>query len=125
MNPPANRQRRSQRLPLPVPVFVYGRAPDHSPFRDVTHMISVNAHGGLLALRMTGLLTLQTTLTPGELILVMNNTTERARICRAVYIGEEKDGKREVGIEFLRPSLDFWGVDFPPVEPTSPPNGAE
>jgi len=104
-----NGQRRSQRLPLQVPVCVYGRAADNNLFRETTNTLSVNAHGGLLALTAS--------VNRDQAIFVLNITAQEARACRVVYIGQEQDGKREVGIEFLRVAPHFWEVDFPPANP--------
>jgi len=106
---PPEGYRRSKRLPLHVPVFIYGRGPANKPFRDVTETILVNLHGGLLTLRAP--------VERGQTILLVNNATQQSRACRAVYIGPERDGRREVGFEFLRPTPNFWKIHFPPDNP--------
>ena len=102
--PPGHR--RSKRLPLHVPVFVYGRTANNRPFSDLTRMISINAHGGLLALAAP--------VEPDQTILLVNNSTQKSRACRVIYIGPEGSGKREIGVEFLRPTPNFWKIHFPP-----------
>jgi hypothetical protein len=104
-----NGHRRSKRLALPVPVFVYGHAADNSPFSHVTCMLTVNAYGGLVPLAAA--------VKRGQLILVMNDTTHETRACRVVYIGPERGGQRAVGIEFLRAAPNFWKVHFPQDNP--------
>jgi len=101
----ASAHRRSKRLALHVPVLVYGHTRANFPFCDITRMISVNAHGGLLAL--------EAPVQPGQVILLVNNATQESRACRAVYVGEEEAGKYKVGIEFIRPAPRFWKVQFP------------
>lgn len=100
-----NGLRRSKRLALHVPVFVYGHAVDNSPFSHITCMLTVNAYGGLVPLAAP--------VKQGQLILLMNDTTHETRACRVVYIGRERGGQREVGIEFLRAAPNFWKVHFP------------
>lgn len=106
---PQNGLRRSKRLALHVPVFVYGHAADGHPFSHVTCMLTVNAHGGLVPLSAP--------VKQGQLILVMNDTTHETRACRTVYIGPERGGQHEVGIEFLRAAPNFWKVHFPQDNP--------
>ncbi len=89
-----------------VPVFVYGRTANNRPFSDLTRMISINAHGGLLALAAP--------VEPDQTILLVNNATQKSRACRVAYIGPESSGQREVGVEFLRPTPNFWKIHFPP-----------
>ncbi len=106
---PRDGLRRSKRLALPVPVFVYGHTANNRPFSVVTSMLTVNAHGGLVPLPAP--------IEQGQLVLVMNDTTHETRACRAVYIGPERGGQREVGIEFLRAAPNFWKVHFPQDNP--------
>ncbi len=110
----SSRHRRSQRLPLPVPVFVSGREADSKPFSDLTQMTSVNLHGGLVLLAAP--------IEPNQMLLLVNNTTQQARACRAAYVGPERgDCRCEVGVESLRPSPNLWKIDFPPDNPKFTP----
>ncbi|MGA7555157.1 MAG: hypothetical protein WBW54_15530, partial [Candidatus Acidiferrales bacterium] len=61
-------QRRSKRLPLSIPVHVYGRTPDNRPFRDVTTTNAISAHGGLLALTPR--------VKSGQTVLLVNSFTQ-------------------------------------------------
>ncbi len=97
-------ERRSTRLMLSVPVFVYGWATGDSPFTEITDTLAVNAHGGLLALTAM--------VQPGQMILLVNNNTQEERQCRVVRVGRECDGKRKVGFELMRPAGKFWGLVY-------------
>ena len=97
-------ERRSNRLLLSVPVFVYGWATDGSPFCDITQTLAVSSHGGLL--------TLAAMVQRGQTILLVNTKTQEERECHVVYLGAEHDGKRKVGIEFTRPAGNFWGLVY-------------
>jgi len=94
--------RRSTRLMLSVPVFVYGWATSDNPFTEITHTVSVSAYGGLLALSAM--------VQPGQMILLVNGNTQEEQQCRVVYVGEEDHGKRTVGFELLGPAGGFWGL---------------
>ncbi len=94
--------RRSKRLPLQVPVHVYGRTPDNSPFRDKTRTLTVDAHGARLSLSAD--------VEPGQSLLLVHSFTQEERECRVVHVGPKRNGRRKVGIEFARPGDNFWHV---------------
>ena len=97
-------ERRSTRLMLSVPVLVYGWATGDSPFTEITRTLSVNAHGGLLALIAM--------VQPGQMILLANSNTQEEREGRIVYVGREYDGQRKVGFELMGPAGRFWGLMY-------------
>ncbi len=99
-------QRRSKRLPLQVPVLVYGRDTDNVPFHEPARMLSLNQNGGLLALSAK--------VRQGHTILVVNRTTVEERECRIISVLVGQGGKRNVGIEFVQPAPDFWRISFTP-----------
>ena len=101
----ANGHRRSKRFPIEIAVHVYGRTDDNRPYRDVTHTVSVNANGGLLALNAP--------VEEGQSLLLVNSFTQEERECRVVYVGLSDNGRKKVGIEFLRPAGNFWHIYFP------------
>ena len=99
--------RRSKRLPLSIPVRVYGRTLDDRPFRDITETRCVSVHGGLLPLTAR--------VKRGQTLLLVNGITGEERECRVVYV-ESKRRHRKVGVEFVEPRGDFWHVYSPLVE---------
>jgi hypothetical protein len=103
----ARRLRRSKRLGLSVPVKVYGKDAFGQPFREFTQMLSVSAHGGLLALAAS--------VEKGQTILVENKSTQEEQEFRVVHVSQPHDGKWRVGIEFVGAPVDFWRIYFPPV----------
>jgi hypothetical protein len=103
--PLAKDPRRSRRLPIEVPVHVYGRLSDNMPFRDFTRTISVNAYGGLLDVTAP--------VRRGQSVLLVHSITQEERECRIVYVGPESNGRRTIGVEFARPADNFWHVFFP------------
>jgi hypothetical protein len=95
-------QRRSKRLPLCIPVRVYGRTANNRPFRHVTETSAVSVHGALLAL--------DAKIKRGQAVLLVNAITEEERPCRVVYVESKLWGKRKIGLEFTSNSHDFWHV---------------
>lgn len=107
-------QRRSRRLPLRIPVRVYGRTADDQPFRDATETQLVSAHGGLLPLAPS--------VSEGQTILLVNSLTEEERECRVVYVEPDHGNKNKVGVEFKDAKGSFWHV-YTPFKP--PQDGTE
>ena len=96
--------RRSPRIALCVPVLVYGHNPRKEPFHEAAYTICVNADGGLLALTEI--------VQRGQVVLLVNNKTLEERRCRVVRVGQESEGKREVGFELLPPRGRFWELVY-------------
>lgn len=101
-------KRRCKRLPLSIPVRVYGRTPEDHPFREITFTNAVNVHGGLLPLAPR--------VKRGQKLLVVHGLTDEQREARVVYVKSDGSGKKRVGIEFTNPAGDFWHVFTPVVE---------
>jgi hypothetical protein len=100
--------RRSKRLGLSVAVQVYGRNAFGEAFREFAQVVSVSAHGGLLALAAN--------VQKGQTILVVNRNTSEEQESRVVHVARApQGGKWRVGIEFLHTADGFWKVYFPPV----------
>jgi len=104
-------QRRSKRLPLSIPVRIYGRTPKNQPFRHVTETNMVSAHGGLVPLPAK--------VKRGQTLLIVHGFTEEARQCRVVYV-DAKARHPRVGVEFVQGDGDFWHVYSPLVVPGRP-----
>jgi hypothetical protein len=93
--------RRTQRVSIAIPVVVRGKG-----FQETTSTFSVNAHGGLVALRAT--------VAVDDLVSLINPRTLEELPGKVVYIGKPEDGKIPVGVEFSEPSPFFWKISFPP-----------
>jgi hypothetical protein len=107
-------RRRCHRLPLTIPVRVYGRSPRNHPFRTATATMTISKYGGLLDMKPRVKL--------GQRILIVNSFTEEERECRVVYVDSKQRGRRKVAVEFSRTEGDFWHVYSPSVrlEPAPP-----
>lgn len=101
-------KRRCKRLPLSIPVRVYGRTPEDHPFREATVTKAVNLHGGLLPLAPR--------VKRGQKVLLVNGYTDEEREARIVYVAGKGSGKKRVAIEFTDAKGDFWHVFTPIVE---------
>jgi len=108
------RLRRSKRLGLFVPVWVYGKDMSGEPFRELTRTLSVDAHGGLIALVAA--------VQEGQTILVQNRNTREEQECRVVHVEPAEDGNWTVGIAFAHVAPDFWQISFPPPISRRPPD---
>ena len=60
----------------------------------------------------------------GELLVLVNPTTQEEQECRIVFLGEIGDRGQRVGVEFLTPAPHFWGIDFdaPQIRDAGSPN---
>lgn len=101
--------RRSKRLGLSIRVHAFGQDIFLESFNEFTHMLSVNAHGGALALAAR--------VGPGQSILLVNKSTGEEQECRVVDVGSLQDGKWTVGIELVEPVSNFWKINFPACAP--------
>lgn len=99
-------QRRSQRLLLDVPLVVRGESIEKQPFQEETFTIVVSAHGALVVLAAKVAL--------GQRLLLMNPNTWDQQEGRVAYLGSPYGGLTQVGIEFTRPSPEFWPISSPP-----------
>jgi hypothetical protein len=96
-------KRRWKRVPVALPVFVYGRT-QGQPFAEQTETADISEHGGLVSLSVE--------LARSQTLLVTNLQTNEDLACRVARIGRTAAGKTMVGLEFLRPSPHFWSVKF-------------
>jgi hypothetical protein len=102
----ANR-RRSERVMLQVPVTVLTETPDREQVREETHTLVVNAHGGLLKLKLE--------LLAGQPLVLVNNTGMPEQ-CHVVRIDQPSPDYFAVAFQFDEPSPMFWPISFPPAD---------
>jgi hypothetical protein len=102
-------RRRSQRVILTLAVTVRTvEAPKDASFEEDSHTLVVNVHGALIVLASR--------VKKGQRLLLTNRATKEAQLCRVASFGPSTDGKTHVGVEFLKPSPDFWHISFPPED---------
>jgi len=109
-SPPAKKtgQRRSQRLLLRVGVVVERTPKGAQPRLEETETLAVSAHGALILLSPP--------VEENEQLTVKNKKTGESQACRVVYLGPAEAGRIQTGVEFTRPSPQFWRINFPPED---------
>ncbi|HEX4545660.1 MAG TPA: PilZ domain-containing protein, partial [Candidatus Acidoferrum sp.] len=100
--------RRSQRVCLSVPVTVMREGLGKNVTSEDTRTLIVSAHGALIILGLS--------VETGQLLTLKHFKTQEQLVCRVIHLGPEQSGKREVGIEFEKPSPRFWRIAFPPAD---------
>jgi hypothetical protein len=83
-----------------VTLLIYGSNSDRQPFHEESETIDANESGCLL--------TLENIVSKGQRLFLSNTQNQAERECRVVYIGKRSAGKARVGVEFLKPSPQFW-----------------
>jgi hypothetical protein len=87
---------------LQIPVVVQVRTREGKELREQTQTVIVNAHGGLMRLRME--------VKTGQPFLLIN---ERSKVQQ----GETSEaGNSAVAFEFDQPAPQFWPIVFPPAD---------
>jgi hypothetical protein len=99
-----------------IRVVLVGKNQRGRRFRKASETIVISAHGGLLYLDQD--------LEMGSLLVLANPFTQDEQECRVVYLGEDCDKGRRVGVEFLTPAPRFWGVEFVHPDQVSAQSGA-
>ena len=103
---PANR-RRSERVILQVPVTVLTETAEREQVQEVTQTLVVNAHGGLLKLKMEVL--------AGQPFVLVNSKGVQEQ-CHVVRIDQPSPDYFAVAFQFDEPAPMFWPVSFPPAD---------
>lgn len=101
-------KRRSERIKLNVPVIVMAETLEGVKVQEVTHTIVVNAHGGLLKLKVEVLV--------GQPIILANLQTNHEKHCRVVRVEQLPGEEFGIAFEFEKPAPEFWSVTSPPAD---------
>lgn len=105
---PQSGQRRSQRVILSVAVIVRADGARDASFEEETHTMVVNAHGALIALAHK--------VEKGQKLRLTNRATKIELDCQVTYLGPVAGNKAQIGVEFIKPSPNFWHIAFPPED---------
>jgi hypothetical protein len=92
-------QRRAQRLPIYLPVQVYGKL-DGVPFSENTETINVSACGGLVPISAAVM--------RSQRLILTNLQTEEDLTCRVARLIRSERGQVLAGLEFLQSAPLFW-----------------
>jgi hypothetical protein len=108
---PANR-RRSERVVLQMKVTVIAEDVQHQARQEEALTQVVNAHGGLLKLKMD--------VHVGQPMRLVNPQNKVEQNCRVVRVDETGTEFFSVAFEFGHPNPKFWPVVFPPSDWEAP-----
>jgi hypothetical protein len=92
-------QRRAQRLPIYLPVQVYGKL-DGEPFSENTETINVSACGGLVPISAS--------IVRAQKLILTNLQTDQDLTCRVARLIRSERGQVLAGLEFLQSAPGFW-----------------
>jgi hypothetical protein len=92
--------RSSERVPLRIPVVVYGFTKDRGAFHEETETQIVNASGALVMLR--------TKLAIGDSVFLVQRGSGVEQAVRVAYLDPYTDREFKVGLAFKYPIPDFW-----------------
>lgn len=94
-------RRRTARLNVQVPLFVYGYTPEGNPFYEDACTIAINTQGGLIFM--------PTIVRPGQRLLVTKEGNEQAKECIVLSVRARLSQGADVALEFPTPLPHFWG----------------
>ncbi|MGH9745086.1 MAG: hypothetical protein ACRD59_03105 [Candidatus Acidiferrales bacterium] len=94
-------QRRGRRVQAALHILLYGRLADE-PFQERTETIDVSSHGGLFPISAA--------VVPSQKLIVTNLENDEELACRVTRLVRTEQGRTLAGVEFLQPSLRFWGA---------------
>lgn len=92
--------RSSERIPMRVPVVIYGYAGKSGAFHEDTETILVNSSGALV--------TLKAKLALGDTVFLIHKSGGEEQEVRVVYLDPYSDRETRVGLAFKQPISGFW-----------------
>lgn len=110
--PDYRERRRGERVLIRIPIKVYALGPDNTHINESAEAVVVSRFGALLRMATPPKL--------GTQLEILNSFSQEVEKFRIVWLSEKaKEGKYEVGVEFLQAREDFWGIRFPAREQKS------
>lgn len=101
-------RRRSERVMLQMKVIVIAEDAQHKPRQEQALTQVVNAHGGLLKMKLDVFV--------GQPMRLLNPHNKIEQNCRVVRVDETATEFFSVAFEFDLPNPKFWPVVFPPSD---------
>jgi hypothetical protein len=92
--------RSSERIPMHVPVVIYGFAGKGGAFHEDAETVIVNSSGALV--------TLKTKLALGDTVFLIHKSSRQEQEVRVAYLDTYSDRETRVGLAFKQPISDFW-----------------
>ena len=105
-------RRRSERVMLQMKVTVIAEDVQHKPRQEEALTLVVNAHGGLLKMKLDVYV--------GQPMRLLNPQNKIAQDCRVVRVDDTGTEFFSVAFEFDQPNPKFWPVVFPPSDWEAP-----
>ena len=102
---PLHDKRRAQRLPIAMPVLVYGYV-DDEPFAENTESINVSVRGGLVAISAN--------VSCWQKVVLTNLQTDEDLECRIVRLIKSGTGQILAALEFPDVEPRFWRTGATP-----------
>jgi hypothetical protein len=106
-------KRRSERVMLQMRITVIAEDVEHKPRQEEALTLIVNAHGGLLKMKMD--------VHVGQPMRLVNPHNKVQQTCRVVRIDDTSSEFFSVAFEFDQANPKFWPVVFPPADWAAPP----
>ena len=100
VSPPRPERHPAVRTYVQIPLFVYGYPPSGEPFYEEVCTVAINAEGGLISM--------ETVVRPGQLMLVTNKGNEQTQECIVISVAARLGNKLDVEVKFPAPSPQFW-----------------
>jgi hypothetical protein len=104
--------RRSERVMLQMRITVVADDVEHKSRQEEALTLVVNAHGGLLKMKMD--------VHVGQPMRLANPQNKVEQSCRVVRVEDTSPEYYSVAFEFDKPNPKFWPVVFPPPDWDSP-----
>jgi hypothetical protein len=92
--------RSSERIPMRVPVVIYGFAGKDGAFHEDTETILVNSSGALI--------TLKAKLELGDTVFLIHKSSRQEQEVRVAFVDRYSDREIRVGLAFKQRIPDFW-----------------
>ena len=92
--------RSSERIPMRVPVVIYGFADKGGAFHEDAETVLVNSSGALVTLKAKVAL--------GDTVFLVHKSSQQEQEVRVVYLDAYSDRETRVGLAFKQPIPDFW-----------------
>lgn len=93
-------RRRTTRIQVDVPLFIYGYTQGGNTFYEETHTIEINGGGGLVAMTSR--------VQPGQRLAVTNQGNEQTQECVVVSIRAHLAHANHIALKFPTPMPQFW-----------------
>lgn len=98
-------RRRTLRVSITVPLTVHGQDQNGDKFRVKAKSHSVNRHGALIQM--------DEPVTVGQMLILVNENSDRTVESRVVSVKRDRENKTYVGVEFVSADSNFWHMSFP------------